>query len=455
MNTTVKSAALLYFALVQLLTVQAQVKIGDNPEVIDPASILELESNTRALVLTRVSDTQMLAMAPLQGAMVYNIDQKCIFYFDAEQWQNLCNGGVAGVNASLVDNGNNTYTFTDSNGEETLITINTAPGGALEGEPGAIFFAGDDGAVTENTNELFWDTTTNSLGIGAHTTVNHKVAINGDLGATQILVNDANQEATPIIIRGSGADQRLVSFQDENLGNTLFNINFRGAGLNIDEINKPHRLFIKILGGMGIETREPTETLDVAGTLRIRELEAALPSDNIVTVDANGVFHRSANTSNKTLTLGNTHLVSAKWTNASSNFALNKGANITPIFAKVAFHDNAKAFNADNEKILRINSNGRYQIVTNLSLKGSNSTENGEIATISARIFVNNKPYGAWGVAANNGSTNREVLFSIHINEIIPLTVGDIVTIRIITDTKDKTLYVVGDSSNCTFIKLK
>ncbi|MBT8282492.1 MAG: hypothetical protein KJO86_02050, partial [Muriicola sp.] len=49
-----------------------QIKIGDNPQNIDPSSILELESTTRAFVINRVTTGQMNAIVPIEGAMVYN-----------------------------------------------------------------------------------------------------------------------------------------------------------------------------------------------------------------------------------------------------------------------------------------------------------------------------------------------------------------------------------------------
>ncbi len=68
----------------------AQIKIGDNPQNIDPASILELESTSRAFVINRVTTAQMNAIVPLEGAMVYNTDIQCLHYYDGENWLNLC-----------------------------------------------------------------------------------------------------------------------------------------------------------------------------------------------------------------------------------------------------------------------------------------------------------------------------------------------------------------------------
>ncbi|WP_437439888.1 beta strand repeat-containing protein, partial [Eudoraea algarum] len=110
----------LLLALVVGTALHGQIKIGDNPQNIDAASVLELESGSRVLVITRVTDAQMNGITPLRGAMVYNTDTQCVHFYDGVQWLNLCTVS----NISLVDNGDNTYTFTDSDGATTDI-INT------------------------------------------------------------------------------------------------------------------------------------------------------------------------------------------------------------------------------------------------------------------------------------------------------------------------------------------
>ena len=61
---------LLIFILFTLSNIKAQVKIGDNPNLIDNSSVLELESIDKAFVLTRVTTAQMNAITPLNGALV-------------------------------------------------------------------------------------------------------------------------------------------------------------------------------------------------------------------------------------------------------------------------------------------------------------------------------------------------------------------------------------------------
>ncbi|WP_205780368.1 hypothetical protein, partial [Flagellimonas oceanensis] len=80
----------LIMGLLVINSLNAQVKIGDNPQNLDPASLLELQSNNRVLVITRVTDAQMGSINPLQGALVYNTDQECLHYYDGTEWINIC-----------------------------------------------------------------------------------------------------------------------------------------------------------------------------------------------------------------------------------------------------------------------------------------------------------------------------------------------------------------------------
>lgn len=76
------------------LTAFAQVKVGDNPSQIDSNSLLELESSDKVLVLSRLTNVEMEAIQPLYGALVYNIDEKCIFMFEGTMWKSLCSEGT-------------------------------------------------------------------------------------------------------------------------------------------------------------------------------------------------------------------------------------------------------------------------------------------------------------------------------------------------------------------------
>ncbi len=114
----------LFFSLCLSTNIVAQVKIGENPQNLHNNSVLELESTTKALVITRVTTTQMNDMTPLNGALVYNTDTSCVYYYDGTVWVNLCETEKA-ENISLEETSPNTYTFTNSEGVETIFTIPT------------------------------------------------------------------------------------------------------------------------------------------------------------------------------------------------------------------------------------------------------------------------------------------------------------------------------------------
>ncbi|AUC14589.1 hypothetical protein BTO06_05310, partial [Tenacibaculum sp. SZ-18] len=91
----------------------SQVKVGDNPNVIDVSSLLELESSDKAFVLTRVTTTQMNSMTPLEGAIVYNTEIRCVYQYDGTSWISLCETG--GNRELGFDPNTNILTISDGN----------------------------------------------------------------------------------------------------------------------------------------------------------------------------------------------------------------------------------------------------------------------------------------------------------------------------------------------------
>ncbi|MFS4491358.1 beta strand repeat-containing protein [Maribacter sp. 2308TA10-17] len=117
-----KQSIVILLFLLSLTSSIAQVKIGDNPENIDPASLLELESTDKTMVLSRITTAQMQAITPLQGAVIYNLEEQCVFYYNGSNWVNLCRDGNG---FSIVDNGDNTYTVNDGTNPEFTFSTNT------------------------------------------------------------------------------------------------------------------------------------------------------------------------------------------------------------------------------------------------------------------------------------------------------------------------------------------
>ncbi|NND14730.1 MAG: hypothetical protein HKN89_00220, partial [Eudoraea sp.] len=98
----------------------SQIKIGDNPQNIDAASVLELESTDRVLVITRVNTGQMNAIVPNQGAMVYNTDEQCVFYYDGAGWQNLCASQGLTLTTDPIANPYQTITITENGNQRNI-----------------------------------------------------------------------------------------------------------------------------------------------------------------------------------------------------------------------------------------------------------------------------------------------------------------------------------------------
>ncbi|WP_282117780.1 hypothetical protein [Maribacter aquivivus] len=309
---------------------RAQIKIGDSPSIINNSSLLELESTGKVLVITRVSNEEMMAITPLTGGMVYNSDENCLFYFNGANWVSLCDATnleeynetitslvsntdgtftytneegtetILPVNeSSLVNNGNGTFTFTianenpvifngapettstlidnldgsytytneignqtivslnggtltdnedgtfsyqDSNdnfivfngadettstledhqdgsytytneeGEETVIDLSNS-NNEVSGETGSVFFAGSDGIVSENNDNLYWDNVNNRIGI-KNSAPNSTLSVNGSFATKVSFASGsavgANELQHTIFIDGSGISRLFL-----------------------------------------------------------------------------------------------------------------------------------------------------------------------------------------------------------------------------------------------------
>ena len=170
--------------------VYGQIKIGDNPQIIEESSLLELESTSKVLVITRMSDAEMQLLQPLRGAIVFNTDEDCVFFYDGTNWSNLCNEGESnsseaisltangdgtftflgtdqlpvtfnGANevvSELEDNLNGTYTYTNEIGEETLVEF--SGGNLMDNGDGTYTFTNIDGTVVNFNSSSATETVT-------------------------------------------------------------------------------------------------------------------------------------------------------------------------------------------------------------------------------------------------------------------------------------------------------
>lgn len=104
----------IFFIFLALPPVFGQIKIGDNPQNIDASSVLELESSSKVLVITRVNTLEMEAITPQRGGLVYNTDTECVHYYDGTQWVNLCDAVNFTITNDPIINGRSTIEITES-----------------------------------------------------------------------------------------------------------------------------------------------------------------------------------------------------------------------------------------------------------------------------------------------------------------------------------------------------
>lgn len=259
----------------------SQIKIGDSPSIIDDASLLELESTNKVLVITKATSEEMMMITPLTGGMIYNTDENCIFYFNGLNWISMCNSsnldefnetvtslventdgtftftneegtetilpnnesslvdsgngsftytktgenpiifnGAPETTSTLVENLNGSYTYTNEEGGETIINLSNSNNEVL-GETGSIFFAGSDGAPTENNNNLFWDNIDHNLGVNT-SVPNSTLSVGGSIATQVSFVSGrdlgANETNHTILIDGSGSSRLFLPLANEVVG---------------------------------------------------------------------------------------------------------------------------------------------------------------------------------------------------------------------------------------------
>lgn len=168
--------------------IKSQVKIGDNPNTINPASLVELESTTKGLLLPRLSSTEIAAMSNVpKGMLVFNTTDSALYLKRDSGWaiMSLADGSDAATN-KWGTNGNAIYTKNTGNvgvgtntPTEKFTVRATGKGISQENSSGTIsigFFTGNlTAAVQTNSNHPVRFATNN--GTSAMT-----LATNGNFG---------------------------------------------------------------------------------------------------------------------------------------------------------------------------------------------------------------------------------------------------------------------------------
>ena len=230
----------LFLILLNGFSLSSQVKIGDNPSAIGINSLLELESSDKVFVLNKMTTNQMNAIQPLQGALVYNTDDKCLFMYQGSQWKSLCDSyNVAVTTSAIAPEKNNTGDIwvNNSNPRELIsvwngsqwILINSNPksGIGLPTLQTDLNPVAGDIYVNETSGELFTFNGTswvnNSEKVYTATNAITKTADNSfELGGNLTKVTEINTNATNTLalkgLQESNSVQNSLVVVEQNTG---------------------------------------------------------------------------------------------------------------------------------------------------------------------------------------------------------------------------------------------
>ena len=246
----------LLLVLIGLNTTNAQVGIGTT--LTDETAILELKSTEKGFLPPRLTAEQRNNIEnPAEGLVIYNLEQKCINFFDGNRWASFCSANGTGGDVvedieidsvmyrvhQFTSTGTSSFTVTQAGDFDYLIVAGGGGGASHNagggGAGGVIFesaFLSEGNYTTlvgnggqRDTNHQPGSTATN----GGNSEFNGKIAVGGGRGGSWNEVPGANG--------GSGGGQGCHSSsplakglgtgdQGNDGGNSINNDNDRGGG---------------------------------------------------------------------------------------------------------------------------------------------------------------------------------------------------------------------------------
>ncbi|MCD8407517.1 hypothetical protein LNI96_06215 [Tenacibaculum dicentrarchi] len=292
----------LILVLLTNITLFAQVKIGDNPSDINPTSILELESTDKVFVLTRMDNTVMQSLLlssdsskrPLQGALVYNTTDNCVFMYNGTAWVSLCNLATSSIKVTpLADN----PPTTNNNLGDFWINTTTNQTSLFDGTSWVLLNPTTNTTTTvEITKQATAPTLNNTKGdFWMNTTTNQTSIYNG---TAWVLLNENPKKGTGVPTNTTAPNSVAGDIYVDTATGTIYAHNgtawvtqtsttvTANNGLNINTTTNAVELG-------GALTKPTTITTDATNTLTIEGLQDGnATTDKVVTVDANGVLRK-------------------------------------------------------------------------------------------------------------------------------------------------------------------
>lgn len=210
----------------------AQVKIGDNPTTVNPASLLELESGNKGLLLPRLADTTSISNPPQGMLMFDNTDTSLYFRRNRGGWQRLSLGWDNYWKYALMEGSNKPVRIYS----EIPVRINSPAGAFLDFAP-------------LQTTGMFGNTLA-AFGDGVYDNIAGVSLVGNWPGVFfNSYYNGGNRNMSP----GYSGN---ISF-DPNAGYYWFSFNDNAASANT-KVNQTTKMYLSKDGKLGLNTSIPT-----------------------------------------------------------------------------------------------------------------------------------------------------------------------------------------------------
>ncbi|MFV0564250.1 MAG: hypothetical protein ACK5NB_00295 [Flavobacteriaceae bacterium] len=418
----------------------AQVKIGDNPNVIDANSILELEGNDKVFVLTRITDAQMNALTPLAGALVYNTDFQCLYQFNGTSWEGLCDSGTDNQQLSF-NSVTNILTLENGGTVDLSSLINDADSDATN-EIQVITSINNTVSITQTGNDYdlsvtpYDDTTlqsqvaqntddiaTNTANITTNTT---NIATN----ASDIDTLEAEQttQNTNISNNTAAINTHITDDEDTDNENELQNITSTDSSVSVNKTGNDYDLSVTPYDDSALQSQVAQNTADIAtntANITTNTTNIATNASDIDTLEAEQTT-QNTNISNNTAAI-NAHITDDEdtdnenelqnITSTDSSVSVNKTGNdydlsVTP-YDDTALQSQVAQNTADIATNTANITTNTTNIATNASdidaLEAEQATQNTNIANNAAAIATNATDFADHEAADLDMNSSNEI----------------------------------------------
>jgi hypothetical protein len=303
-----------------------QMKVGTNPKVINPNSMLEIEATNKGLLLPRLALSSTTLATPLAshvaGVVVYNTAttgdvSPGIYVNIGTKWiKGMGAGGSASnswydvsTSATATSNTSNVYQMgsVGIGTKSTLSKLNIS--NTVYESKISLFDAG------VNTNYFGFGVSAGALNYLAQNLGAHVFSVGGNNGENvaneTFRVFDSGIKLSKAPVGTAGLDFMVLDSVDKlvkivkanqvfntlgSVGNGLSKVNNQvqlggtlSANTTIDLAAKS--LNFTNVGNLGVNVSDPTAVLDVNGSVRLRSLPGGSNNDNYVSIDPNGNLH--------------------------------------------------------------------------------------------------------------------------------------------------------------------